>query len=109
MPADDPLFENTDANDPDALPNPWDRPHPDQDEQGESRVVDGSGTGDASDGVGSAADLVSGAADLASGVADVAGGTLEVLGGCADGCGGCSLAVLVTLFAAAGSAMAFFR
>ena len=56
---------------------------------------------------------VSAGADVLNGIADVASGTLEaagnVAGGCAEGCGGCSLAVLLMLFASAGTAMALFH
>jgi hypothetical protein len=64
------------------------------------------------------ADVAGGAIEVAGNVAggaiEVAGGVLEgageaAAGGCAEGCGGCSLAVLVTLFATAGTALACCR
>ena len=82
---------------------PWNIPQPQPDD----------GT---NDGTSPGGKMVEGAAEVVGGVvegaAEVAGAGLEVAGGClggvADGCGGCSLAILITLFAAAGSAMAFF-
>ncbi len=73
-------------------------------------------TGDA---LGVAADAGAGALDPAGGAAEGidgagaviegAGGGLEAVGGCLEGCGGCSLALLLVLFAATGSAVAFLR
>lgn len=80
----------------DGSPKPWHKPSP---------PADG-GTADAGSAAGN---LVDGAAEVAGGALEVAGGALDVAGGCLDGCSGCSLAILVTLFAAAGTAMAFFR
>ncbi len=88
--------------------NPFEpSPMPEEDDQDDqqptpSNVADGSGAGELLE---AGADVAGGALDAA----DLAGGALEGLGGCADGCGGCSLAVLVMLFATAGSAMALFR
>jgi hypothetical protein len=56
-----------------------------------------------------AGELVSGAGELISGGAEAAGSVLEGIGGCLDGCGSCSLAVLVAVFAMAGTAVAVFR
>src|SRR5262245_26215931 len=109
---------------------PWQKPQQQQQQNdgGSSAADTGSGAGDAIeagvDGAILGGDVVSGAADTAGGAieavgnvaggaieaaGEVAGGALEAAGGCADGCGGCSLALLVTLFAAASTAMAIFR
>jgi hypothetical protein len=56
-----------------------------------------------------AGELVSGAGELISGGAEAAGSVIEGVGGCLDGCGSCSLAVLVAIFAMAGTAVAVFR
>src|SRR5688572_27836500 len=112
-------------------PKPWQKEPPPQQQQ--QPTDNGSGAVDAGggdlaeagvEGAGLVGDIVSGAGDLAGGAIEVvgsvaagaiegagsaAGAALEGAGGCADGCGGCSLAILVTLFAAAGTAMALFR
>jgi hypothetical protein len=67
--------------------------------------VDG-GTGDALD---AGLNIAGDALGAAGSALDAAGSVLEGAGGCLDGCGGCSLALLVTLFAAANTAMALFR
>jgi hypothetical protein len=100
---------------PDATqPKPWHKqPQPPTNEDGSPVVVDAAGTGNLID---AGVDVTSGALDAAGSVADAAGSALEgagsaleAAGGCLDGCGGCSLALLVTLFAATGTAMALFR
>jgi hypothetical protein len=77
---------------------------------------DVSGTSDAAGALGNAADVGASALDAAGTAADAAGSALEgagsafdAAGGCLEGCGSCSLAVLLMLFAAAGTAMALFR
>lgn len=60
----------------------------------------------AAEGVGS---LASGAAEVAGSVVEGAGSVLEGAGSLAEGCGGCSLAVLLALFAFAGTAAAVWR
>jgi hypothetical protein len=106
-------------------PLPQPKPNPPID--GGTGSVDLSGIGDGatlvegvaevgSAGIDAATELGGAALDAAGTVADAAGSALEgagsaleAAGGCADGCGGCSLAILVTLFAAAGTAVAIFR
>lgn len=61
------------------------------------------------DGRSTAGNVIDGAAEVTGGALEAASGALDLAGGCLDGCSGCSLAVLVTLSAAAGTAMAFFR
>ena len=59
---------------------------------------------------GAALDAAGTIADTAGSALEGAGSVLEAAGGgCVEGCGGCSLAILVTLFAAAGTAVAIFR
>ncbi len=60
----------------------------------------------ASGAVGAAGDVVAGGAEV---VGEVASGALEGIGAVAEGCGSCSLAVLVMLFAAVGTAFALVR
>ena len=93
---------------PDAVqPKPWHKqPQPPTNEDDTPAVVDGSGTGDVID---AGLNVAGGALDAAGTAIDAAGTALDAAGGCLDGCGGCSLALLVTLFAAAGTAMALFR
>ena len=122
MPADELPPEDPDGT----LPKPWHKPQQKREEDTSpgAHGVDGGGTGDAIDagvqGASFAGDVISGAGDLAAGAIEGAGelagaaiegagGALEVAGGCAEGCGGCSLALLVLMFAAAGSALALFR
>jgi hypothetical protein len=47
-------------------------------------------------------------AEVVSAGAEIVGGAAEAAGGCLEGCAGCSAAVLLMLFGAAGSALAFF-
>jgi hypothetical protein len=47
-------------------------------------------------------------AEVVGAAAEVAGGAAEAAGGCLEGCGGCAAAMLLMLFGAAGTAMAFF-
>lgn len=56
-----------------------------------------------------AVDALGSAADAIGGVVEGAGNVLEGASGCLDGCSGCSLALLVTLFVAAGTAWAMFN
>jgi hypothetical protein len=77
-------------------PKPWHKPQPGDENDNSSAADAGS----------NAANIIGG---VAEGAGEIAGGALEVAGGCADGCGGCSLAILITLFAAGGTAMALFR
>ena len=106
---------------------PWEKPQPPPAQQTDpgTTAMDGIAVVDVGvQGASLGADLIGGAADVVGAVAggaieaagevagsaiEGAGSALEAAGGCAEGCGGCSLAVLVTLFAAAGSAMAYFR
>ena len=121
-----PLDPNALPGDPnDGQPKPWQKqPPPPADDGGSSAANAGNGVGDAIDagvqGAGLVGDVIRGAGDLAAGAIEGAGevagaaiegagSALEVASGCADGCSGCSLALLVTLFAAAGTAMAIFR
>ena len=114
-----------DSTDPSAQ-KPWKKPpEPQQQTDNGTVIADGGGVVEAGvEGASLGADIVSGAADIAGGAievvgnvaagaiegaGEVAGAAIEGAGGCADGCGGCSLALLITLFAAAGTAMAFFR
>lgn len=108
-------------------PEPLPQPKPQPPVDGGTGSVDLSGIGDGptlvegaaeigSAGIDAATELGSAALDAAGTVADAAGIALEgagsaidAAGGCAEGCGGCSLAILVTLFAAAGTAVAIFR
>ncbi len=114
----------TDADSPDPAPpndpllNPWDQPQDEPEEEGTAHATDWNGTGDLIDasvqGTMLAGDLLSAgaldaAAEGAGAAIEGAGAAIEAVGGVAEGCVGCSLAVLITLFAAAGSAMAFFR
>jgi hypothetical protein len=94
--------------DPNAAPDdtqskPWNKPQDDHEKQN----VDILGDGGLVDSAG--ADIISAASNAGGSVVEGAGAALDVAGGCADGCAGCSLAILVTLFAAAGTAMALFR
>lgn len=72
-------------------PKPWNKPQPSSDENQNN------------DGASAAGEVVGG---VVEGVGEVVGGSLEAAGGCAEGCGGCAAAVLIALFAAAGTAMA---
>ena len=81
-------------------PKPWHKPQQDH-EQAEAES--GNAVGDL------AAGAVEGAGEVAGAALEGASAALDVAGGCADGCSGCSLALLITLFAATGTAMAFFR
>jgi len=78
-------------------PKPWNRPQSGDENQNNNAAADG----------GSAAGEIVGGALEATG--EIVGGALEVAGGCLDGCSGCSIAILITLFATAGTAMAVFR
>ena len=89
-----------------ALPKPWHKPQPGDDGNNSTAADAGNALGGLAEG---AADVAGGALEATGSVADAAGGVLEGAGGCLDGCSGCSLAILVTLFAAAGTATALFR
>ena len=82
---------------------PWNKPQPQPDE---GQNDGGSTAGNIIDG---AAEVAGGALDAVGSVVEGAGSVLEGAGGCLDGCSGCSLAILVTLLATAGTAMAVFR
>lgn len=109
-------------NPPVPQPKPWEKPQqhpPQQQTDNGTPVVDGVAAVEVGvQGASLGAEIIGGAAEVAGAVAggaieaagEVAGGAIEIAaGGCAEGCSGCSLAVLVLLFAAAGSAMGFFR
>ena len=80
-------------------PKPWNKPQPGDDGQNNDA---GNTAGNIVEGAG---EIVGGAMDA---VGSIAGGSLEAAGGCAEGCGGCSAAILIALFATAGTAMACF-
>lgn len=86
----------------DGAPKPWNVPQPPPEDQ---NTQSGSTAGNIIEGAG---ELASGALEAVGSVAEGAGSLLEGAGGCLDGCSGCSLAILITLFATAGTAMAFF-
>jgi hypothetical protein len=81
----------------DGAPKPWHKPQPPS--------TDGGGA----DAGSAAGNIIDGAAEVAGGALEAVGGAVDIAGGCLDGCSGCSLAILVTLFAVAGTATAFFR
>jgi hypothetical protein len=112
-----------DGTDPSALPPAVPQEQEEEDAGAGLPVVDASGTGEVLGGVADAgagtlnavggvadmADAAGGALEGAGSALEGAGSALDVAGGCLDGCGGCSLAILLTLFAAAGTAMALLR
>jgi hypothetical protein len=88
----------------DGQPKPWHKPQPPATDSGGGDA--GSAAGNIAEGLG---EIAGGALDAVGSVAEATGGVLDIAGGCLDGCSGCSLAILVTLFAVAGTATAFFR
>jgi hypothetical protein len=94
-------------------PKPWHKPQDEHQEDAHPAIADGgAGTGDLIDAGAGALNVAGGAAEIADAAGSAlegAGGALEAAGGCLEGCRSCSLAVLLMLFAAAGTAMALFR